>query len=188
MNEEKNRFRDQLGDDIVFEILTWIPAKSLMRFRCVCKDWNALIRQDPNFVIRCVSTHISFQLHVLHSKRQSSLQHIFSPRRFSLQLAPLFNLDGRSGIIICSNQCNSLFFFFLVIHIDFTYTMSPLERSNLCYSVRVNTQYGRICFWDLILSLLTTLWENLVSYLVGICTTEAIFRITNLTCRLNNIT
>ncbi|KAK6789060.1 hypothetical protein RDI58_012859 [Solanum bulbocastanum] len=119
MDEEKNRFRDQLGDDIVFEILTWIPAKSLMRFRCVCKDWNALIRQDPNFVIRCVckdwnalirqdpnfvircvckdwnalirqdpnsvkyhiarsharpsATHISFQLHVLCSKRQSSL-------------------------------------------------------------------------------------------------------------------
>ncbi|KAG5603638.1 hypothetical protein H5410_025130 [Solanum commersonii] len=37
-------------DDMVFEILTWLPAKSLMRFNCVSKSWNSLIRYDLNFV------------------------------------------------------------------------------------------------------------------------------------------
>ncbi|CAH9071557.1 unnamed protein product [Cuscuta epithymum] len=37
-----------LHDDIIFEILKRLPARALMRFKCVCKDWMHLIR-DPNF-------------------------------------------------------------------------------------------------------------------------------------------
>ena len=36
-------------DDIITEILLRVPAKSLIRFRCVCKSWRALI-SDPSFV------------------------------------------------------------------------------------------------------------------------------------------
>ncbi|XP_040361619.1 F-box/kelch-repeat protein At3g06240-like, partial [Rosa chinensis] len=35
--------------DIIAEILSRLPAKSLLRFRCVCKSWLALI-SDPSFV------------------------------------------------------------------------------------------------------------------------------------------
>ncbi|KAK7338965.1 hypothetical protein VNO77_19599 [Canavalia gladiata] len=37
-----------LYDDLITEILSWVPAKSLIRFRCVCKSWNSFI-SDPEF-------------------------------------------------------------------------------------------------------------------------------------------
>ena len=38
-----------VGDDLVFNILTFFPVKSLLRFRCVCKRWRCMI-SDPSFV------------------------------------------------------------------------------------------------------------------------------------------
>ncbi|VVA33924.1 PREDICTED: F-box/kelch-repeat [Prunus dulcis] len=35
--------------ELIVEILSWLPVKSLGRFRCVSKPWNALIA-DPNFI------------------------------------------------------------------------------------------------------------------------------------------
>ncbi|XP_026429849.1 F-box/kelch-repeat protein At4g19930-like [Papaver somniferum] len=41
-----------LGDYelIISEILSRLPAKSLMRFKCVCKIWQSLIQKDPHFI------------------------------------------------------------------------------------------------------------------------------------------
>ncbi|BAU01526.1 hypothetical protein VIGAN_11077900 [Vigna angularis var. angularis] len=38
-----------IPDDLVLEILLWLPTTSLMRFRCVYKTWNFLIF-NPYFV------------------------------------------------------------------------------------------------------------------------------------------
>ncbi|KAK1652121.1 hypothetical protein QYE76_069926 [Lolium multiflorum] len=38
-----------LLEDVIFEILSWLPAKSLCRYRCVSKNWRALIC-NPGFV------------------------------------------------------------------------------------------------------------------------------------------
>ncbi|KAI4323983.1 hypothetical protein L6164_023552 [Bauhinia variegata] len=45
---EMNRIEDQLGD-LVPNILSKLPVKSLMRFRCVDKSWGHMIT-DPNFI------------------------------------------------------------------------------------------------------------------------------------------
>ncbi|CAJ2670679.1 unnamed protein product [Trifolium pratense] len=37
-----------LPDELIIEVLTFLPVKSLMQFRCVCHFWNALI-SDPTF-------------------------------------------------------------------------------------------------------------------------------------------
>ncbi len=37
-------------DDVVCDILIWLPVKSLMRFRCVSKSWNSTIT-NPSFII-----------------------------------------------------------------------------------------------------------------------------------------
>jgi hypothetical protein len=37
------------SQDAIFEILSWLPAKSLRRFRCVSKEWRALVC-SPSFV------------------------------------------------------------------------------------------------------------------------------------------
>ncbi|KOM46737.1 hypothetical protein LR48_Vigan07g044100 [Vigna angularis] len=34
---------ERLSDELITEILSWLPAKTLMRFRCVSKTWNSLI-------------------------------------------------------------------------------------------------------------------------------------------------
>ncbi|OIW20407.1 hypothetical protein TanjilG_11098 [Lupinus angustifolius] len=38
-----------LLDELIFEILSWLPAILLLRFRCICKSWKSLI-SDPNFI------------------------------------------------------------------------------------------------------------------------------------------
>ncbi|PWA81895.1 F-box domain-containing protein [Artemisia annua] len=40
---------DILPDDIVRNILAWLPAKPLVRFRCVSKHWNHMLT-EPNFM------------------------------------------------------------------------------------------------------------------------------------------
>ncbi|KAL3515817.1 hypothetical protein ACH5RR_022719 [Cinchona calisaya] len=47
--EERWRIRHHLPDELMWEILTWLPVKSLMRFRCVSKHWRSIIR-NPSFV------------------------------------------------------------------------------------------------------------------------------------------
>ncbi|CAN6216065.1 unnamed protein product [Urochloa humidicola] len=37
-----------LPDDVIFDVLSWLPVRSLCRFRCVSKAWRALI-SDPAF-------------------------------------------------------------------------------------------------------------------------------------------
>ncbi|RXH92604.1 hypothetical protein DVH24_033500 [Malus domestica] len=39
------------NDDIIVEILSWLPVVSLLQFRCVCKSWRALIT-TPQFVAK----------------------------------------------------------------------------------------------------------------------------------------
>ncbi|XP_050282197.1 F-box protein CPR1-like isoform X4 [Quercus robur] len=48
------RRKNDLPDDIVLNILTRLPAKSVIRFRCVCKTWDSSIT-TPNFI----STHLN---------------------------------------------------------------------------------------------------------------------------------
>jgi hypothetical protein len=38
-----------LSQDLIAEILSWLPVKCLIRFQCVSKAWFALIK-DPNFI------------------------------------------------------------------------------------------------------------------------------------------
>ncbi|XP_030924573.1 F-box/kelch-repeat protein At3g23880-like [Quercus lobata] len=49
-------------DDVVFDILTWLPVKSLIRFRCVSKSWYSTIT-NPIFI----TTHLN------HNKAKESL-------------------------------------------------------------------------------------------------------------------
>ena len=54
----RRRTNRDLPDEIVLEILTRLPVKSLLRFRCVCKSWYSSIA-NPNFI----STHFNNNHH-----------------------------------------------------------------------------------------------------------------------------
>ncbi|RZC68189.1 hypothetical protein C5167_031447 [Papaver somniferum] len=52
-----------IGDDVMVEILSRLPVKSLMRFKSVCKHWLYLIKQDKGLI----------DLHFNHSKSRPRL-------------------------------------------------------------------------------------------------------------------
>ncbi|KAI3931083.1 hypothetical protein MKW92_011419 [Papaver armeniacum] len=52
-----------LDDDIVYEILSRLPVKSLMRFKCVSKHWCSVIQKDRHFI----------DLHLNKSKARTNL-------------------------------------------------------------------------------------------------------------------
>ena len=41
--------------DLIEEILIRLPIKSLLRFRCVCKEWNSLIQENNDFIKKHMS-------------------------------------------------------------------------------------------------------------------------------------
>jgi F-box interacting protein len=47
--EPKELSSECLPDEVVYDILTLLPVKSLIRFRCVCKSWNSII-SNPIFI------------------------------------------------------------------------------------------------------------------------------------------
>ncbi|KAI3977286.1 hypothetical protein MKX01_030912 [Papaver californicum] len=75
--------------DVVREILSKLPVKSLMRFKCVCKYWLFLIQEDPSFADQ----------HLEHSKRRSCLLITNrKPKKITLMTADLL-YEGKGGTI-----------------------------------------------------------------------------------------
>ncbi|KEH15886.1 putative F-box domain-containing protein [Medicago truncatula] len=52
-----------LLDELIVEILSRLPVKTLMQFKCVCKSWKTLISHDPSFA----------KLHLQRSPRNTHL-------------------------------------------------------------------------------------------------------------------
>ncbi|GAB2274994.1 hypothetical protein Dimus_009762 [Dionaea muscipula] len=61
---EEETMADILTEDLLVEILTRLPVKSLLRFRCVCKSWNSLIT-NSSFIKAHVRHH-----HHHHQQRE----------------------------------------------------------------------------------------------------------------------
>lgn len=53
-----------LPHELILEILSRLPVKSLLQFRCVCKSWNSLI-SDPHFAKSHLRMHSNFTHHKL---------------------------------------------------------------------------------------------------------------------------
>ncbi|CAI9089362.1 OLC1v1023926C1 [Oldenlandia corymbosa var. corymbosa] len=96
-----------LPEELIFVILLWLPAKSLMRFKAVCKAWYALIR-DPSFAqthyansqTRPCASHLLF--HITNKILDPGSIHPASPNgAFSNQL-PVHRFDAKGGAPLTS--------------------------------------------------------------------------------------
>ncbi|CAI9101457.1 OLC1v1038787C1 [Oldenlandia corymbosa var. corymbosa] len=114
---------DPLPDDIIFKVLSLLPAKSLMRFKTVCKSWGALI-SDPSLAEthrinsesttdRPESSHLLIHLamkHGSHVEVQAILPATLNGKA-STKL-PTHNFHALSGNggeeVCCSNIVNGL--------------------------------------------------------------------------------
>ena len=67
----KNKTPHLPFDLISEEILMRLPIKSLLRFRCVCKDWSSLIRDNDNFIKKHMSRATTVLVKESHFIRHS---------------------------------------------------------------------------------------------------------------------
>ena len=80
---------EHVPDDVVSDILTLLPVKSLIRFRCVSKPWNSIIT-NPDFI----NTHFD---------RAKSLSISNSNNGYLLYAVIVNNYDQK----LCIDVCNS---------------------------------------------------------------------------------
>ncbi|XP_059641809.1 F-box/LRR-repeat/kelch-repeat protein At1g09650-like [Cornus florida] len=82
-----NEIHQLLPEDVIIEILSWLPVKSVIRARAVCKNWNT-ITKNPSFVTKHFKHHTnnSGHLFVMRFDEISS--------RFVLSLFPDETLAG----------------------------------------------------------------------------------------------
>lgn len=101
------RSKRYLPEEMVIEVLCWLPVVSLSRFKSVCKSWLSII-SDPEFI----KTHV-YCSHIMAKKRASLLMitradDYMGPPRFAsidfqyyLHIPPGFSVVGSCNGIIC---------------------------------------------------------------------------------------
>lgn len=94
-----------IADEIVDEILSRLPVKSLLRFKCVCKSWLSTI-SDPSFLRKRDFESIL----LFNSKtRTVSLHSIDNDKvitESSFALVKQSKYEGKKTVV--SNSCNGL--------------------------------------------------------------------------------
>ncbi|KAI3938715.1 hypothetical protein MKW92_047722 [Papaver armeniacum] len=112
-------------DIIVCEILSRLPVKSLVRFKCVCKHWLQLIQEDSYFI----------DLHLTHSKTRISLFYVIMDPRDRYKDK---RFTGRDEFFLTAD-----------LSFDGIAEIQSLRRTNLfCYDQILGPVNGLICFVD----------------------------------------
>ena len=92
----RTKHDDDLPDEIVLDILSKLPVKSLLRFRCVCKPWYSSIA-NPSYI----STHL---LNHNHHHHHGYVIHI--PRHIPVLLPSSLPGSSRSSDQVCTLACD----------------------------------------------------------------------------------
>ncbi|XP_062004576.1 F-box protein CPR1-like [Rosa rugosa] len=113
---------EDLPEDIIVNILTWLPVKSLIRFTSVSKRLHSIILSDPKFAQsqlkaarqqktlsrRLLVSTDAFQLESLHLDHTPSFGEPSSVRKFSFPFQPQWS--GMSSYFKLLGSCNGLVF------------------------------------------------------------------------------
>ncbi|KAE7995672.1 hypothetical protein FH972_000443 [Carpinus fangiana] len=106
---------NELPDDLVTLILLWLPVVSLLRFRCVCKSWYALITHQ-NFARKHLLHNKNSNTHLLLKTRNKTMDDYvlstisYEELQISLTqpLPPPFFGNGKKFGISVVGSCNGL--------------------------------------------------------------------------------
>lgn len=94
-----------LPNEVIVEILSWLPPESLVRSKCVCKLWSALIKnliQDHNFIAKHLSS-MSSTRYILFSKHHLCRCQLRTPKcsQVFFSVLTMFNDNNGDGQINC---------------------------------------------------------------------------------------
>lgn len=73
--------------ELVIEILSWLPVKTLLRFRCVSKSWKSLISDDKSFT----KLHLNRSLQNEHFLLKLELTNFIEDGVFPIPVSRLLN-------------------------------------------------------------------------------------------------
>ncbi|AES98540.2 putative F-box domain-containing protein [Medicago truncatula] len=82
-----------LPDELIAEVLSFLPVQSLMRLRCVCKSWKTLI-SDKSFV----------KLHLQRPSRKKHIAVIETEAGYNVVTFPLNHLLENPSVTIATNS------------------------------------------------------------------------------------
>lgn len=122
---ETNTVAPDFDDDIIAEVLLRLPANSLLRFRCVCQSWLALI-SAPSFVKNHLSRVNTEHFHLLVGTWPS-------------QASVLKDDDGDIAITVLDypvmswSQCSSLY---------------PIIYGSCNGLMCIEFEYGNLILWN----------------------------------------
>ncbi|XP_026409323.1 putative F-box protein At1g32420 [Papaver somniferum] len=113
-------------DMIAIEILSELPVKSLMRFKCVCKHWRSLVEDNPQFID-------------LHLTRSKTCPGVFMNLPVK---APRFPYEGVS-------KGDELVLLTADLFLDRPVAVNTRRKTNyLHYDIVLGPVNGLICFID----------------------------------------
>lgn len=97
--------------DLIIEILSRVPPKSLMRFKCVCRSWYNLI-SSPYFIFKQFKEYTDDRIHLLAYERVSERVNIFTGKT-SVDLSWVYNPSHFFGIMKIKGPFNGIFCLFM---------------------------------------------------------------------------
>lgn len=115
-----------LPEDIEIEILSNLPVKSLMRFKCVSRKWCSLITADSRFI----TTHLRRQYH--HSNLFSQLSLLLVE-----EINPNTELHISSRILLLRDESE-------IVDIDITYMRADQSKAFIVHDMNVCCN-GLVC-------------------------------------------
>eukprot|EP00256_Glycine_max_P048903 XP_006603430.1 F-box/kelch-repeat protein At3g23880 [Glycine max] len=134
MRSEKKSCSPLLYDELIKEILSCLPVKTLIQFKCVYKGWNSLM-SDPYFI----------KLHLNKSAAKDDLEHLQLMKNASLGSIPEIHME--------SCDVSSLFHSLQIETFLFNFANMPGNHlvgscNGLHCGVSEIPEGYRVCFWN----------------------------------------
>eukprot|EP00256_Glycine_max_P048908 XP_006603439.1 F-box/kelch-repeat protein At3g23880 [Glycine max] len=134
MRSKKKPWSPLLCDELFEEILSRLPVKPLMQFKCVCKGWNSLI-SDPYFI----------KLHLSKSAAKDNLEHLQLMKNVCLGSIPEIHMESRDvSSLFHSLQIQTFLFNFANM---LGYHLVGSCNGLHCGVSEIPEGY-RVCFWN----------------------------------------
>ncbi|KAL5701113.1 hypothetical protein ACHQM5_026487 [Ranunculus cassubicifolius] len=132
MAPKNSNWKKRFPDEVTMEILSWLPVKPLLRFRCVSKTWLYILTIDPHFI----------KLHLQRLHQVNPNPSLLIMRR---RVGP-----GKTQFDIAEDYraCQKAVHFELPPFPNSSYTVSGICNGLLCMTNFSEEEYSNVYIWN----------------------------------------